>query len=107
MKIAKLNKKVFVIGGSGVIGSQICSDLSSAGCNVFNIDIKFKKKKNKSIKNIFLDIGNIKKLEIELNNIIKQTGVPDVLINCSYPRTSDWINNSFKEISLNLLFNFS
>mgnify|MGYP006222503205 CR=1 FL=1 len=31
MKITKLNKKIFVLGGSGVIGSQICKDLSEAG----------------------------------------------------------------------------
>ena len=40
MKITKLNKKIFVLGGSGVIGSQICKDLSEAGSKIFNIDIK-------------------------------------------------------------------
>ena len=27
-------------------------------------------------------------------------GCPDVFINCSYPRTEDWANNSFEKISL-------
>ncbi len=101
MKITKLNKRIFVLGGSGVIGSQICKDLSETGSKVFNIDIKFKKKKIKKIKNIFLDIGNVKKLEFGINKIIKLYGIPDVLINCSYPKTSDWGNSSFKNISLN------
>ncbi len=100
MKITKLNKKIFVIGGSGAIGSQVCKDFSGAGSKVFNIDLKFKKRNNK-IKNIFLDIGNVKKLEFEINKIINLHGVPDVLVNCSYPKTSDWGNNSFKNISLN------
>ena len=32
---------------------------------------------------------------------IKEFGVPDVFINCSYPRTKDWSSNSFKDITMN------
>ena len=33
--------------------------------------------------------------------MIKSNGTPDIFINCSYPRTSDWKNNSFKKININ------
>ena len=39
----KLNaKKVFVIGGSGLIGSEVCKLLSDFGAKVFNLDLKIK-----------------------------------------------------------------
>ncbi len=100
MKINNLNKSVFVIGGSGVIGSQVCKDLSLAGCKVYNLDIKFKKKKNKNIKNIFINIENLKNIENEINKLIKINGTPEVLVNCSYPKSLDWSKNSFRDITL-------
>ena len=33
------NKKIFVIGGSGLIGSEICSLLKLLGAKVYNLDI--------------------------------------------------------------------
>ena len=41
-------------------------------------------------------IGNIAK-------IMKKYKSPDIFINCSYPRTKDWENNSIKKISLKSL----
>ena len=33
--------------------------------------------------------------------IIDEFDVPDIFINCSYPRTEDWGKNNFEDISLN------
>ena len=40
MDIFKLNnKKIFVIGGSGLIGTEICNLLQNLGARVYNLDI--------------------------------------------------------------------
>ena len=36
-------------------------------------------------------------------NVIKKFGLPDIFVNCSYPRTPDWKNNSFNKIKINSL----
>lgn len=95
------NKKAFVIGGSGVIGSEVCAALYESGCKVFNLDVKFDRKKNKKIKDIYFDCSKLEHLEIKFSQLIKSKGVPDIFINCSYPKTSDWKNNSFKKININ------
>ena len=41
MKIFNLNdKKIFVIGGSGLIGTEVCNLLKILGAKVYNLDIK-------------------------------------------------------------------
>ena len=40
MNIFKLHtKKIYVIGGSGLIGTEICNFLQSLGAKVYNLDI--------------------------------------------------------------------
>ncbi len=40
----KLNKKkIFVVGGSGLIGTNLCVLLADLGAKVFNLDITNKK----------------------------------------------------------------
>ena len=41
-------KNLYVIGGSGLIGSSFINSLSSSEYNIFNLDIKNNVKKNKS-----------------------------------------------------------
>ncbi len=94
------NRNAFVLGGSGLIGSEVINSLSLNGCKVINLDIK-KCEKHKA-KFIKFDVTkyNIKK---QYSNVIKKFGLPDIFINCSYPRTSDWKNNSFSKIKINSL----
>jgi NAD(P)-dependent dehydrogenase (short-subunit alcohol dehydrogenase family) len=94
------NRKAFVLGGSGLIGSEVINNLSFNGCKVVNLDLK-KSDKHKA-KFIKFDItkNSIKK---QYSNVIKKFGLPDIFINCSYPRTSDWKNNSFNKIKINSL----
>jgi len=76
-----IGKKVLVIGGAGLIGKEIVRTLMDASAEVVVYDIvdpeipcpkfvKFDISKPKSYKNFDFDV--------------------DVLVNCSYPRTSDW-----------------
>ena len=94
------NKKAFVIGGSGIIGNEVCLALQESGCEVFNLDVKFNKAKIKRITNIYFDCSKLEHLEKKFSQLMKLNGVPDILINCSYPRTPDWKNNSFKKINI-------
>ncbi len=100
-KFSNKGKTAFVVGGSGLIGSEICNALAELGSKVIIID---KVKKNKNLyykKNIFfykMDISKVSKLEISYSKLIKKYGIPDIFINSSYPKTKDWKNNSFNKI---------
>ena len=98
----KLSKKIaFVVGGSGLIGREICSAISEFGSKVVLIDKKINKNLFKYNKNIYLekfDISKINALEKGYKKIVKKHGVPDIFVNASYPRTGDWKNNSFNKI---------
>lgn len=93
------NKKIIVIGGSGLIGSAIVKDLSSEGAKILVLDIK-KPKNIISIKNIkFINYDcSSKTFDQTFNKILENRFKPDVFINCSYPIISTKIRNNFKDI---------
>jgi NAD(P)-dependent dehydrogenase (short-subunit alcohol dehydrogenase family) len=96
---------VFIVGGSGLIGREICDAVTSAGANTIvldKVDIPNRKKYYRSsLTWREFDCSNLNSLEKQFLKVIKEFNVPDILINCSYPRTKDWAMNSFKNISLN------
>lgn len=106
MKISFKEKKVMIIGGSGTIGKQITNDFYHYGAEVLVVDSKnyFKNKKNITFKKLI--INKIAKLEVDLKKILNSFGCPDIMINCSYPKSVKWKYASFdkidnKEISKN------
>ena len=98
-KIMLTNKKVYVLGGFGLIGSKVVMNTLSVGAKVIILDIK-KKQIQKNVKYEKFDCSKLKTLDKNFNRIIKKLGCPDVFINCSYPRTSDWDQCSFNKITL-------
>jgi|TARA_B100001964_G_scaffold237465_2_gene301051 NAD(P)-dependent dehydrogenase (short-subunit alcohol dehydrogenase family) len=95
------NKKIFIIGGSGLIGSQVCEGLLELNGFVLNLDIKNNlkiKDNNYSFK--YFNLNKISSLEKNIDKIIDKFGLPDVVINSAYPKTSDWSRNNFKNIKL-------
>lgn len=97
-KITSLkNKLVFVIGGTGLIGKETIKSLIDCNSKVINLDIK---KLNKNKFNEFFDCTDEKNIKKNYLNIVKKYGVPDILINCSYPKTSEWKNNNFEKIDI-------
>ena len=96
-------KKIFVLGGSGLIGKSICHHFVNYGAKVINLDLK----KNMLSKVIFhkLDLKDHKDIEKKLKRLIKEFGCPDVFINCSYPASKDWKNSSFLKVSHKLISN--
>lgn len=97
------NKLVFVLGGDGLIGRKTTELLVKHGSKVVSIDKihRGKKKKLNNTKLEIIDVSKTIKLEENIDKLIRKYKVPDVFINCSYPRTSDWQNNSFNDIKLN------
>ena len=95
------NKNIYVIGGSGLIGSEIIKDLIQLGAKVICLD-------NKKPKSLFFKRNNFDFLNFDCEDILKQPdileeifnkkGNPFSLINCSYPRDQDWTKNDFRRI---------
>ena len=94
--------EVYIIGGSGLIGSQIVTALEEFGASitVFDIDIK-KKKNNKTTKYVKFNCANEKNIKNFFSKYVKKNKCPDVFINASYPVTKDWKKNTFTEINFN------
>ena len=94
--------EVYIIGGNGLIGSQILRALEDFGAKttVFDLDIKGKRNSLKT-KYVKFDCGNEKNIKNFFIDYIKKNKCPDVFINASYPATKDWKKNTFKEIQFN------
>tara|TARA_B100001027_G_scaffold208122_1_gene173163 strand:- start:130 stop:903 length:774 start_codon:yes stop_codon:yes gene_type:complete len=102
-------KKVYILGGSGLIGSSVVKNFVEKGYKVLNIDIvdkKFtlkKRQKNYFYKNI--DLSNLNILEKEFKNLFKKYFIPDIFVNCSYPLKDNLSKNSFENLKINNLVN--
>ena len=97
-KIKLTNKKVYILGGFGLIGSKVVTNILSVGAKVIILDIK-KKQIQKNVKYEKFDCSKLKTLEKNFNRIIKKLGCTDIFINCSYPITSDYNQCSFNKIT--------
>ena len=103
------NRNIFIIGGMGLIGKEISKACFDAGGKVIVIDFSKKNKKNfnkifKKKKNIFyenIDMSKLKTLRKKIESLTKKYGPAHSLINCSYPRTKDWKDNSYRNIKIN------
>ena len=92
---------VYIVGGKGLIGKEITRAISSNDAKTIVLDINNKGSKQfGNIININFDSSNLEDIEDKFNSIIKEFGCPDVYINCSYPKTSDWRKNTFSDVSL-------
>ena len=99
MKIFNLNdKKIFVIGGSGLIGTEVCNLLKILGAKVYNLDIKKNFKLVPNIKFLKFDISKDKLIEKNLKSFFKSYGTPECMINCSYPTNKSWVLSNFKSV---------
>ena len=94
------NKKILVIGGTGLLGKKIVYDLLKLNAKVHVLDVKKNKTKNKNFFYQYFDCSQIDSIESCLDLFFKNYGLPDCLINCSYPKTSDWKDNSYSKIKL-------
>tara|TARA_B110000259_G_C14005353_1_gene397749 strand:- start:1168 stop:1944 length:777 start_codon:yes stop_codon:yes gene_type:complete len=98
------NKNIFVLGGSGLIGSEIISELIKLKANIIIIDIK-KNEKYHNHKKLSYHKFDIKKnsFDKDFKKIINKYDVIDAFINCAYPYSSDWSESSFETLKYNSL----
>ena len=91
------NKKIYVLGGSGTIGLPVAKFLKDNGAKVINLDIN-----NSNNDFIFekIDVAELEGIEKKLLEITEKHGDPDVFINCSYPKTDEWADLTFKTSNL-------
>ena len=93
------SKKIFVLGGSGLIGSEVCKLLSDFGARVFNLDLRNNKDNKKKIIYINFNIKKLGEIEKKMKFLLKKHGCPDVFVNCSYPVSKDWRKGSFSKVT--------
>lgn len=95
------DKTAFVVGGDGLLGSDIVKQLKYYGSKVIVLD-KTKKNYQKKQKNIFFeyfDLSKINLLNKKLDKIIKKHGCPNIFINAAYPRSKNWKNSTFSKLT--------
>ena len=102
------NKVAVILGGAGLIGSEISKVFSYYGAKTIILDANRKKgkeiekyilKKNFEAKFIYFNFNSEKNFDKEFIKIINLINCPDIFVNCSYPKTKDWYKNSFKNIT--------
>lgn len=99
----KIKKKIlFLIGGNGTIGNDIAKKFLEHNYKVVVFDLKGSKKikKNKDLFFEILDLKYLNLIEKKLKRAIKKYGIPNTLINTSYPTSKDWFNSNLEKIKL-------
>lgn len=98
-KFSLKEKVVFVAGGAGLIGSETCCALASAGAHVIVLDVHGKKG-NKLVDTItkaghiadfeYFDVTDFENLENTLTGLLKKYKKIHGWVNVTYPKTKDW-----------------
>lgn len=88
------NKVVVITGGAGLIGLELAKGFAEFDATVYiadrNLEISAKLADYHSIRFVHLDITDTASIKMVASEIIQTEGRIDVLVNCAYPRTSDW-----------------
>ena len=92
------NKRIYVLGGSGLIGTQIVKSLLKLGAKVISLDLvnNFKNKSN-NLYYVKFDILNSLSDNYTVNDLFSKYGKPYAFINCSYPKITNGKSGSFKK----------
>jgi len=95
----KLDDKIVVVTGAGLIGSVVIKGLAEAGAVVIisefneklgrNIELEFKKEELKVIYK-HIDITSEESVEAFLKDVHNEFGKIDAWVNTAYPRSKDW-----------------
>lgn len=104
-------KNVLVVGAFGLIGRAVCEAFASVKSNLFvgsrerNEDLLKKLENSTRVKYLKFDITKEKDIDKAISVLVKEGSV-DVFVNCTWPRTSDWVTNveevSYESVKKNL-----
>lgn len=88
-----------IIGGTGLLGSEVSKALAQAGAKVVIADInqtaatelaKEIQDQGNTADVVNLDISDMDNIETNMSSLFEKYACPDILINLAYPRTDDW-----------------
>jgi len=108
-KFKVANKVAWIVGGLGLIGREVVRALSSAGAQTIILDIteekgidfeNYIKEQGSKASYEKFDCSDLENMDTNFSALFDKYGSCDIFINCSYPRTEDWAQNSFSNISL-------
>lgn len=91
------NKVIVVVGGSGLIGSEIVKNLLEHGCKAVVADVK-KNQQTLEADFIELDICSSASVLNLINSVASKYSKIDALVNCSYPRNQNW-GRKFEQVT--------
>ena len=93
-------KIVMIVGSNGLIGKEVVKKyLDEKKFKVFLIDKENELEKKNGLIFKKINLENLKTLEHTFQKILRDVKLPDIFINCSYPRTNDWIKNNLSQIN--------
>jgi len=107
-KFSLKNKTAYVTGAAGLLGSEICRALATAGAETIMLDVDEKKGKlleegltAEGCKACYehFDITNLQNIEFGCRDLLNKYHRMDVWVNSAYPRTNDW-GNTVENLSL-------
>ena len=96
-------KIIYIVGGSGLIGFEIARQVDKKNFDVVVLDIKKNPKFKSNIHFKKFDCTKLILIKKQLTDSFKKYGKPNILINCSYPRTKNWSNVDFKKENIKIL----
>ena len=96
-------KIIYIVGGSGLVGLELVNQINTKLYDVTVLDLNKNKKFNNKTNYQKFDCTKIDLIKKNLNNFFKIFGKPDVLINCSYPRTKNWSKVDFEKDNVEIL----
>lgn len=82
------DKVVIVIGGGGLIGREVVKNSRLKGAIVVDTDIIYETDWKKGTYK--LDITSLQAIDNLVDEVVNRYGRIDGLVNCGYPRTTDW-----------------
>lgn len=99
-----MKKNIYILGGKGLIGSELVKLYSREKVKIIVLDIDIKKLnyKRKGITYIKFDCTKNHLSKDNLKKIFKKNGKPDIFINCSYPISKSWSKSIIENTDYNL-----
>ena len=103
-----LDDKKVILLGAGQIGSKVLDYINEFDTKVLIIDVKNPKNIKEGNQFKHFDCTKLDKIATAFENVISEFGVPDLFINASYPKNSNWANCDFNnQNSLDIIENIN
>lgn len=95
-------KKVIILGGSGLIGTETIKKFIKNGYKVINFDLNKSNYSHKNLSYFKIDLSNFKDSEKKLKLFFSQKKHKkiDAYVNTSYPYVGNWLNHNFDLLKL-------